>query len=475
MKKTKISEFRKAVYQSLKKRADILFDLIDALTVAGQVSSPVALSEQKPFRRKFESVYDGLENGEMDIGEILSLLPDCVPEDSETIAGYTVYAVDATSNEHEEAETLPDRSALKSSQSEPLRYGHKYSWVARLIHFGTSWAAPVDVERISTEMTDTKLAAVQVQELDLRDGQAKVIVADSRYQDHQFLGIFEQFQRTFALIRLRSNGVLYEEPKQKPKGSRGAPRKHGPSFKLNGVHRTADREETFQLGEQTVRVQAWQKLHFKKLAALIGTLIQVEFLKTDGTPRYKRPMWLWWTGPQSVALSDLCRMYLWRFAIEHLFRFLKQHMGLNCNRSPNLVSATTMDLAVRLGLLAIAADAQSREAQSSGLVPTKSRATLTPHALSGATTCPVFFQGRHWHFCWGWAHQLRNSQTCRKRHGQAKELSPGSASSLSSDLQEQKDIQIPGYQSIIGICFSVFKVQFNCTFFVFYFATLKSS
>ncbi len=72
---------------------------------------------------------------------------------------------------------------------------------------------------------------------------------------------------------------------------------------------------------------------------LIGTLIQIEFLKADGTPRYKRPMWLFWTGPQNVALSDLCRMYLWRFAIEHLFRFLKQHMGLNNNRSPNLVSA----------------------------------------------------------------------------------------------------------------------------------------
>jgi hypothetical protein len=48
----------------------------------------VALSEQKPFRRKFESVYDGLENGEMDIGEILSPLPGCVPKESETIAGY---------------------------------------------------------------------------------------------------------------------------------------------------------------------------------------------------------------------------------------------------------------------------------------------------------------------------------------------------------------------------------------------------
>jgi hypothetical protein len=92
--KNNFSEFRKAVYQSLRRRADILFDLIDALTVAGQVSSPVALSEQKPFRRKFCSVYNGLENGEMDIEEILSLLPACMPEGSETIAGYEVYAVD---------------------------------------------------------------------------------------------------------------------------------------------------------------------------------------------------------------------------------------------------------------------------------------------------------------------------------------------------------------------------------------------
>jgi hypothetical protein len=113
-----------------------LLDLIDALSVAGQVSSPVALSEQKPFRRKFGGVYDGLENGEMDFGKILSLLPHCVPEDSETIAGYKMYAVDAAANEYEQAETLPDRSVLKSSRQEPMRYGHKYSWIVRLINIG---------------------------------------------------------------------------------------------------------------------------------------------------------------------------------------------------------------------------------------------------------------------------------------------------------------------------------------------------
>lgn len=36
--------------------------------------------------------------------------------------------------------------------------------------------------------------------------------------------------------------------------------------------------------------------------------------------------------------QDLCRMYLWRFAIDHLFRFLKQRLGLNSNRSTNLES-----------------------------------------------------------------------------------------------------------------------------------------
>jgi len=337
--KKSLSEFRKAVYQSLRRRADILFDLIDALTVAGQISSPVALSAQKPFRRKFGSVYDGLENGEMDIGEILSLLPHCMPKASETIAGYKIYAVDATVNEHEQAETLPDRSVLKSSKNEPMRYGHKYSWVVRLINFGSSWVAPVDIERIDTQTTDTRVAAVQVQELDLRDTHRKVMVADSRYEDHLFLGIFERLKHTVGLIRISSNRVLFEEPVPKPKGSRGAPRKHGQPFQLNGAHRPADQSETFQLGRQTVHLQAWQKLHFKKLATLIGTLLQIEFLKADGTPRYKRPMWLFWTGPQNTTLSDLCRMYLWRFAIEHMFRFLKQHMGLNSNRSPDLVSA----------------------------------------------------------------------------------------------------------------------------------------
>jgi len=78
-------------------------------------------------------------------------------------------------------------------------------------------------------------------------------------------------------------------------------------------------------------------MHFKKLSALVGMLLRVEFLKADGQPA---------TTTHVVVLDrtadcltpDLCKMYLWRFAIEHMFRFLKQHMGLNASRSNNLVS-----------------------------------------------------------------------------------------------------------------------------------------
>ena len=56
-----IQQFRQSVYQILSKRADAALDFIDALTVAGHVSSPVALSEEVPFRRQFWVVFKPVE------------------------------------------------------------------------------------------------------------------------------------------------------------------------------------------------------------------------------------------------------------------------------------------------------------------------------------------------------------------------------------------------------------------------------
>ena len=338
VKTMRIQQFRNAVYQSVLKRADGFFNLLDALTVAGHVHSPVALSEEAPFERKFSSIFDTLLQGEFDFDQLLCALYEYQPAEAEQIGGFEVYAQDTTPNERSEAKTLEDRGSLKAQKDDAVRYGHKYSWLVRLVNWGTSWVAPVDVQRVATCVTDSQVGAVQVHELDQRNSKPKVVVADSLYGNHFFLTIFQSLKNTFALVRLRSNLTFFEQPKPRVEGKRGAPAKHGPIFKLSAPHRLPDKIATFSLGEQTVDLKAWYGLHLKKLPGLVGMVLRVEFLRPDGTPRYQRPIWLFWSGPETTGLENLCRMYLWRFAIEHYFRFLKQHLGLNANRSTDLVS-----------------------------------------------------------------------------------------------------------------------------------------
>lgn len=333
-----LQQFRNAVYQSFLKRPDAVLDLIDAITVAGHVRSPVAVSEGACFRRKFSMVYDTLRHAAIDFDRLLHTLLSFQPADSEKIAGYEVYGLDATKGERPDAETLPERCSLKTQKDEPLVYGHKYSWLVRLVQRGTSWVAPQDLIRIDSELTDSQVGSQQVKQLAERHASPKVIVEDSLYGNHLFLSVFLLIQNTFALVRMRITNVLYEQPEPHQPGKRGAPQKHGAKFKLSSPSRSADREEEFRLGSQTVRLKAWKGLHLKKLPELVVMMLRVEFLKADGTSRYKQPMWLLWSGPIDVPLQELCRMYLWRFAIEHLFRFLKQNLGLNTSRSNDLVA-----------------------------------------------------------------------------------------------------------------------------------------
>lgn len=328
---TLIQQFRQQLYQSLPKRADATLDFIDALTVAGHVASPVALSEESPFRRKFSSIYDVLSEGQLEPAPLHALLTAAQPVEAETMAGYEVYGLDATPDERPEAETLAERGLLKAQKNEPVRLGQKFSWLVRLVKPGTSWVAPWDVRRIKTSSNDNQTAAEQVKALDQQNSRLKVVVADSLYANQMFLAVFLVVQTVIALVRLRQNLTLYEQPLPKPAGSRGAPRKHGPAFKMARPGRAPDQTTSFQLGRQVVRLAAWHKLHLRKLPTLVGLALRVEFLKPDGTLRYQRPMWLFWTGPETVALETICRMYLWRFAIEHAFRFMKQHLGLNAH------------------------------------------------------------------------------------------------------------------------------------------------
>ncbi len=331
------------MHQKFRKRADAALDLIDAVTPAGKVTSPVALSEEPPFRRKFSRVYDVLEDGAVDVTELGKVLYEAQPADCATLAGYEVYAVDATDNPRPEAETLPGRVLLKSANDTPAVPGWKCSWLVRLVQHGTSWVAPQAVEPIPADSTANQVAGDQVVALDKQRPQPKVAVLDSGYFNHVFLALWVALRTVIILVRMRRNCTLYERPEPKPAKSKGAPRKHGAKFKLNQPTRTPDRTATLPLGPLTGGLTAWHGLHLRKVSTLVGMALRVEFQKADGTPRYQRPLWLCWTGPLTVALGDICLMYLWRFAIEHAFRFMKQHLGLNANCS-------TQPTSIQLGM-----------------------------------------------------------------------------------------------------------------------------
>jgi hypothetical protein len=67
--------FRSGLYACLRRRADALFELVEAMLMAdGPVGSLVELSEEKAFRRGHGALYDALACGEVDAEALAALL-----------------------------------------------------------------------------------------------------------------------------------------------------------------------------------------------------------------------------------------------------------------------------------------------------------------------------------------------------------------------------------------------------------------
>lgn len=56
------------------------------------------------------------------------------------------------------------------------------------------------------------------------------------------------------------------------------------------------------------------------------SLIRVERLDDKGNLRVSKPLWLAWVGEEMPPLSEVWRLYLRRFTVDHWYRFLKQRL-----------------------------------------------------------------------------------------------------------------------------------------------------
>jgi DDE superfamily endonuclease len=348
-----LAEFRADLYQCLRRRADAMFELCDAvLCASGPVTSLPELTLDPVHRRGHGAMYDALAAGEIDLVSLrMSLSGLVLPRSSQ---GQLRLAVDVTPWPRPDAECSAQRSHChRPCRCDGVRQtipGWNYSIVAALESGRSSWTAPLDAVRLRPDDDATEVTAAQIRDLigrlrstgHLRDGDPSVlVVVDSGYDvirlAHLLAGMHVDL-----VGRLRSDRVFHR-PTPAPTRRRGRPTRHGDEVRLAdpATHPDADAQHEGthdRYGAYTLRAYGhlhprlgrrggWTD-HTGPLPVIEGTIIHVQVERLPGD-RKPKPMWLWHSTPNPAQL-DLPRVFatfLRRFDLEHTFRFLKQTLG----------------------------------------------------------------------------------------------------------------------------------------------------
>jgi hypothetical protein len=349
-----LSRFREEFHGCLTARADALFELTDAVLCAdGPVATLVELSLAVEHRRGHGALYDGLNQGRVDIGRFRNVvarqqIPRC--ED-----GRIVLAIDVSNWLRPDAATSPERlfchTYARGKGQAQMIPGWPYSFVAALEPGRTSWTAILDAQRLGPDDEDTAVAAAQLRAVveqlvtagHWKDGDPEIwIVGDTGYDGPRLAFLLADLP-VRVLVRLRSDRVMaFPAPPRQP-GTLGRGKRHGAELKLKDARTWPESAHTTttQTSRYGIAVaRCWDRLHPRlthrgvwidhdgELPILDGTVIrlQVDRLPGDGAPK---PLWLWFSGigVDAAGVDRLWQMFLRRFDLEHTFRFLKQTLG----------------------------------------------------------------------------------------------------------------------------------------------------
>jgi len=161
----KLIEFRQAIYEhGMLLRKDALFDVLDALLSAGNVSSFAMLSQSERFQRKWPSLYASVEDGKIDSVWLRSYLGQQVPS-----AGICIFPLDGSPWQRPRARTLEDRQYVYQASTDvnggTVTIGYPYSLLEWCAQPHSSWSLPVDVRRVPSTQTAQEIGAEQIKTL----------------------------------------------------------------------------------------------------------------------------------------------------------------------------------------------------------------------------------------------------------------------------------------------------------------------
>jgi hypothetical protein len=141
------------MYRCLWRRADVLFETMDAVTAAGRVPSLPYLSLDPAFRRGHGMVYQGLAQGRVDEDALRDLLVRSRPADWPCVFGID----DASTISRPWAVTSPGREfhhhscAGHTGSGDPVIKGWAWQWLSQLSFDADSWTAPQDAVQVGRD------------------------------------------------------------------------------------------------------------------------------------------------------------------------------------------------------------------------------------------------------------------------------------------------------------------------------------
>ena len=328
-----LTRFRTQLYQDvLGLRRDALCDLLDAVLSGDRATSLVRHSLAPCFRRGWASAPDAIADGSLDVAALRRLFGQALalPADG----ARELWVLDGSIWPRPEAKTCPERTwgrlVTAGTPESGIIGAWEYQWLVVLPEAQGSWGLPLEVARRDLAAgTATTLAIRQLRAaLACRapDAPRPLVVLDSHYNVPDLV---QAELGVDVLARLASNRRFYRPPG--PYRGKGAPPKHGPVFRLREptTYGRPDRTQTEadpDYGEVTIDV--WVRLHTQPAPTIALTVLRVAVAHLPRRLEPPAPLWLVWHGG---ALPDdlrvVWRWYQRRFAVEHLFRFLKQDLG----------------------------------------------------------------------------------------------------------------------------------------------------
>jgi len=344
---TALGAYRLALYRCFTRARDALFDLCDALATSPGARSFVELSQAPCFQRQWPSVYEALEDGQIDRTALRTLFQDTAPRPA--AEARTVLALDSSPIVRPYARTVPDRTLVHVPAAgqvlpphvAPVRPGWAFSTLVVVPPEPSSWTHILDNQRIPSDQTALTVGAAQfaalvptrTQEQEREaagtgPGARPLLLADGSYGTAGWVDATADLALD-QVVRAASTRVLYRAAPP-PTGKAGAPRKDGDRFKGSdsSTHGVPDAQWTGPDARgQQVTVRCWGGLHRKECRPVPITAVCLTRPAATDTKDDRRETWFWWLGGRALPpLAELACLYPRRFSIEHGYRFDKQDL-----------------------------------------------------------------------------------------------------------------------------------------------------